>query len=147
MAGVRLGYAAAHPAWIAELDKVRPPYNVNALTQAVVPVLLRHAALLAEQAAAIRRERARMAAALAALRRVDRVSVAGQFRARPRAGRAALVRDVARRGHPGEECRRHGIRCSPNCLRITIGTPAENDALLEALSRYAMNSLVPTQRL
>ena len=29
MAGVRLGYAAAHPAWIAELDKVRPPYNVN----------------------------------------------------------------------------------------------------------------------
>ena len=41
MAGVRLGYAAAHPAWIAELDKVRPPYNVNALTQAVVPVLLR----------------------------------------------------------------------------------------------------------
>ena len=41
MAGVRLGYAAAHPAWIAEIDKVRPPYNVNALTQAVVPVLLR----------------------------------------------------------------------------------------------------------
>ena len=42
MAGIRLGYAAGHPAWIAELDKVRPPYNVNSLTQAVVPVLLRH---------------------------------------------------------------------------------------------------------
>ena len=51
LAGVRLGYAVAHPAWIAEIEKVRPPYNVNALTQAVVPVLLEHGALLAEQAA------------------------------------------------------------------------------------------------
>ncbi len=63
LAGVRLGYAAAHPAWIAELEKLRPPYNVNALTQAVVPVLLGHAALLDEQAAAIRRERTRLAGA------------------------------------------------------------------------------------
>src|SRR4029453_13661775 len=68
MAGVRLGYAAGHPAWIAELDKVRPPYNINALTQAVVPVLLGHADLLAEQAAAIRGERARLAAPLGATR-------------------------------------------------------------------------------
>jgi histidinol-phosphate aminotransferase len=40
LAGARLGYAVAHPAWIGELDKVRSPYNVNALTQAVVPVVL-----------------------------------------------------------------------------------------------------------
>ena len=34
------GYAVGHPAWIAEIDKVRSPYNLNALTQAAAPVLL-----------------------------------------------------------------------------------------------------------
>ena len=136
MAGVRLGYAAAHPAWIAELDKVRPPYNVNALTQAVVPVLLRHATLLAEQAAAIRRERGRMAAALAALRRVTVFPSHANF---------LLVRvpDAARWFATLKEA---GILVKnvdgwhpllAGCLRITVGTPAENNALLEALSRYA----------
>jgi len=136
MAGVRLGYAAAHPAWIAELDKVRPPYNINVLTQVVVPVLLRHGALLGEQAAAIRRERARMAAALAALRRVTvfpshanfllvRVPDAGRWFGTLREA-GILVKNVDG-WHP----------LLANCLRITIGTPAENNAVLDALSRYA----------
>ena len=135
MAGVRLGYAAAHPAWIAELDKIRPPYNINSLTQAVVPVLLAHEPLLAEQAAAIRRERARLATALAALRRVTvfpshanflliRVPDAPQWFATLRDA-GILIKNVDG-WHP----------LLANCLRITVGTPAENNALLEALSRY-----------
>ena len=47
MAGLRLGYAVAAPEWTAELDKVRQPYNLNALTQAVAPVLLSEGAVLA----------------------------------------------------------------------------------------------------
>lgn len=136
MAGVRLGYLAGHPAWTTEIDKIRPPYNVNVLTQTVVPVLLRHEALLAEQAAAIRRERARMAKELARLPRVTvfpsaanflliRVPDANQwFAALREAG--ILVKNV-HGWHPVLE----------NCLRITIGTPAENNAVLEALSRHA----------
>lgn len=136
MAGVRLGYAAAHPAWIAELDKVRPPYNVNTLTQAIVPVLLRHDTLLAEQAAAIRRERARMATALAALRRVTVFPSHANF---------LLVR-VPDAGHWFATLRDAGILVKKvdgwhpllaDCLRITIGTPAENNAVLEAVARYA----------
>ena len=136
MAGVRLGYAAGHPAWIAELDKVRPPYNVNTLTQAVVPVLLRHAELLDEQAAAIRRERIRMAAALGALPRVTVFPSHANF---------LLVR-VPDAGHWFGTLKEAGILVKnvdgwhpllANCLRITIGTPAENNAVLEALSRYA----------
>jgi len=136
MAGVRLGYVAGHPAWTSEIDKIRPPYNVNVLTQAVVPVLLRHDALLAEQAAAIRRERTRMAKELAKLRRVTvfpsaanfvlvRVPDAHQWFATLREA-GILVKNV-HGWHPVLE----------NCLRITIGTPAENNAVLEALSRYA----------
>ncbi len=134
MAGVRLGYAAAHPAWTTEIDKIRPPYNVNVLTQAVVPVLLRHGELLAEQAAAIRRERARMAKELAALHGVTVFPSAANFllirvpdanawfQALREAG--ILVKNV------------HGWHpLLDGCLRITIGTPAENNAVLEALSR------------
>ena len=135
LAGVRLGYAAAHPAWIAEIEKVRPPYNINVLTQAVVPVLLEHEALLSEQAATLRGERARVAAALAALRRVTvfpsqanfvlvRVPDAQHWFATLRDA-GILVKNVSA-GHP----------LLANCLRITVGTPAENDALLDALSRY-----------
>lgn len=136
MAGVRLGYAVAHPAWTAELDKVRPPYNVSALTQAVVPVLLGHGDMLAEQAAAIRAERSRVASALGALRGVRvfptqtnfillRVPEAAQWFATLRDA-GILIKNVDG-WHP----------LLANCLRITVGTPAENDALLAALSRYA----------
>ena len=41
MAGLRLGYAVSHRAWIDEIDKVRPPYNLNSLTQAAAQFLLR----------------------------------------------------------------------------------------------------------
>jgi histidinol-phosphate aminotransferase len=135
LAGARLGYAAAHPAWIAEIEKVRPPYNVNALTQAVVPVVLGHGALLAEQAATARRERERVAAALAALRRVTVFPTQANF---------VLIR-VPDAPHWFATLRDAGILVKnvsamhpllANCLRITIGTPAENDALLTALSRY-----------
>ena len=128
---------SAHPAWIAELDKVRPPYNVNALTQAVVPVLLaRTRDLLAEQAAAIRRERARMATALGALRRRRRC-----FRRTPISCWCACRTPP----HWFATLRDAGILVKnldgwhpllAGCLRITVGTPAENDAVLEALSRY-----------
>ncbi len=136
MAGVRLGYAVAHPAWTAEIDKVRSPYNVNALTQAVVPVLLQQGELLAEQVRAVRSERARVTTALSALRRVEvypsqanffvlRVPDASRWFATLREG-GILVKNL-HGGHP----------LLANCLRITVGTPAENDALIAALERYA----------
>ena len=55
------------PEWTTELNKVRQPYNLNALTQAVAPVLLAERALLAEQAARIKSERSRLGAAFAVL--------------------------------------------------------------------------------
>ena len=133
LAGARLGYAVAHPAWIAELDKVRSPYNVNALTQAAVPVVLGAADVLEAQVARIRAERSRLAAALAALPGVQvtpsdanfvlvRVPDAPAAQARLRAA-GILVKNL-HGGHP----------LTANCLRITVGTPPENDALIAALS-------------
>ena len=65
MAGLRLGYAVAAPEWIAELDKLRPPYNVNSLTQAAVIALLADPDWIGEQSAAIAAERRRLAASRA----------------------------------------------------------------------------------
>ena len=132
MAGLRLGYAVAAPAWIAELDKVRQPYNLNALTQAVAPVLLAEATLLAEQAATLRSERCRLEAALAAVTGV---------RVYPTRTNFVLAR-VADAPRWFEGLRSAGILVKNlhgthpllvHCLRITVGAPAENDALLAAL--------------
>ena len=132
MAGMRLGYAVAAPEWTDELNKVRQPYNLNALTQAAAPVLLAERALLADQAARIAAERARLAAELAALDGVvnfptytnfvlARVPDAPLWFDRLR-GAGILVKNL-HGWHPSLE----------HCLRITVGAPAENDAVIAAL--------------
>ena len=136
MAGLRLGYAVAHPAWIAELEKVRPPYNINAYTQAALPILLGESEVLDTQAAAIRAERSRVGTALARLpgvsvHRTETNFVLARVPDAPRwfaALRAAgiLVKNL------------HGWHpLLAHRLRITVGTPAENDALLRVLEKTA----------
>jgi histidinol-phosphate aminotransferase len=132
MAGLRLGYAVAAPEWIAEFDKVRQPYNLNALTQAVAPVLLAETQLLGEQAALLRAERGRLAAGLAGMTGVEvfptqtnfvllRVPDAPRWFAALR-DKGILIKNL------------HGWHPLLNqCLRITVGTPDENNALLAAL--------------
>ena len=43
LAGIRLGYLVGRPEWVAQLDKVRPPYNVSVLTQAAALFMLEQA--------------------------------------------------------------------------------------------------------
>ncbi len=136
MAALRLGYAVAAPAWIRELNKVRQPYNLNALTQAAAQVLLGERALLDRQVADIVAERARLAAALAAVPGVTvfpahanfvllRVPDAPAWFARLSA--AGILVKHLHGAHP----------LLAQCLRITVGRPAENDALLAALETIA----------
>ena len=131
MAGLRLGYAVAAPEWIAEFNKLRPPYNVNALTQAAVTALLADTAWIDEQARGVRAERERLGAALARL---------PDTRVFPTRANFIVVRVAdATRWFEGLKARRilvknlHGWHpLLANCLRITVGTPAENDLVLAA---------------
>jgi histidinol-phosphate aminotransferase len=133
MAGIRLGYAVAAPEWIAELNKVRQPYNVNALTQVAAEVLLADTDWIAEQAAAIRSGRARLEAEL------KRLSGTTVF---PTQTNFVLVRVTdANEMFEGLKARRilvknlHGWHpLLANCLRITVGTTEENDLLLAAMN-------------
>ena len=129
LAGIRLGYLVGRPEWVAQLDKVRPPYNVSVLTQAAALFMLERLDVLEAQAARIRSDRKNLGEHLAALRGVTVFpSEANFFLIRvPDAERTyqalkqqnVLVRNL----HPG-------IR---NCLRVTVGTPEENRILLGAL--------------
>jgi histidinol-phosphate aminotransferase len=132
LAGLRLGYLAGHPDWIAQFEKVRPPYNVNVLTLAAAELMLENLPILDAQAATLRAERARLAAALGdtpgvvafpsaanfilfRVQRPDRIFAALKER-------GILVKNVARM-HP----------LLDGCLRVTVGTAAENQAFIKAL--------------
>ena len=129
LAGIRLGYLVGRAEWVAQLDKVRPPYNVSVLTQAAALFLLERLDVLEAQAARIKSDRATLGQSLAALKGVKVFpSQANFFLIRvPDADRVyeglkqqnVLVRNL----HPG-------IR---HCLRVTVGTPDENRILLTAL--------------
>jgi histidinol-phosphate aminotransferase len=129
LAGIRLGYLVGRPEWVAQLDKVRPPYNVSVLTQAAALFMLERLEVLEEQAARIRAERATLGASLKGLTDVTVFpSEANFFLIRvPDADRtyAALKEQnvLVRNLNPG-------IR---NCLRVTVGTPDENRILITAL--------------
>jgi histidinol-phosphate aminotransferase len=133
MAGIRLGYAVAAPEWIAEFNKVRQPYNVNALTQAAAQALLADTSWIDEQAATIRSERARLEEELKRLPGTTVFPTQTNFV-------LVRVRD-ANAVFDGLKQRRilvknlHGWHpLLANCLRITVGTAKENDALLGAMS-------------
>ncbi|HEX8804082.1 MAG TPA: histidinol-phosphate transaminase [Acidimicrobiales bacterium] len=133
MAAARLGYLVG-PRWlVAELDKVVLPYHLDTVKQAAGTLALRFHDEMRSRVAAIVEERGRVAAALAALP-VD-VWPSGAnfvlFRPRQRDGhevwralldRSVLVRDCA--SWPRLD----------GCLRVTIGTPGEDDAFLAALA-------------
>ncbi|MDE2204471.1 MAG: histidinol-phosphate transaminase [Burkholderiaceae bacterium] len=133
LAGIRLGYVVGHPKWIAELDKVRPPYNVNVLTEATAQFVLEHADVLDAQAATLRAERARLMAALSALSGVEVFPSAANFvllRVADAAGlfekllkRRILIKNVSRM-HP----------LLTNCLRVTVSSPEENVQFLDAFA-------------
>ncbi|HEY6720066.1 MAG TPA: histidinol-phosphate transaminase, partial [Burkholderiales bacterium] len=98
LAGIRLGYAAARPEWIREFDKVRPPYNVNVLTQIVAERALAHYGELEAQARDIVAERERLAAELRKLSRVTVFPSAANFILLRVPGAASIFEGMKRRG-------------------------------------------------
>jgi histidinol-phosphate aminotransferase len=132
LAGVRLGYLCGHAALVAQIDKVRPPYNVSVLNAEATLFALDHADEYARQAASIRAERERLQRALRGMPGVtpfpseaNMILVRVADAARTHAGlreRGVLVKNVAAL-HP----------LLANCLRLTVGTPEDNAQLLAAL--------------
>ena len=132
LAGVRIGYMMGHKALIAEVDKVRPPYNISVLNYECALFALEHADVFAQQAAELRAQRARLLTALRTMAGVKawdsdanmiliRVSDAQKAFDGLKA-RGVLVKNVSKM-HP----------LLAQCLRVTVGTADENTHLLAAL--------------
>ena len=138
LAGIRLGYMAGRPGWIMQFDKVRPPYNINVLTQATADFLLDHLAVLDAQAADLRVQRAALASEVAALPGMTVFPSAGNFLLVrvPDAAVAfetlltsrVLIKNVGKM-HP----------LLANCVRLTVGTAEENAHMVAALKKLAPN--------
>ncbi len=136
LAGIRLGYLCGDPAWIGEFNKVRPPYNVNVLTLAVAEFMLERRGLLDEQAGLLRVERARVLALLRQLAGLTAFDSAANFLLfRVDGGSAGAQRVFAALKERGIliKNRTHVHPLLEGCLRVTVGTPQENDAFVAAL--------------
>lgn len=133
LAGLRLGLAIGPAGWLAQFEKLRLPYNVNALSMAAAELLLDHRDVLDAQTRRIVEERGRLEAAL------DRVPGATRFAS---AANFVLVRvPDAPRAFEGLKRRGilvrnfHGVHpLLAHCLRLTVGTPDENDRMVAALA-------------
>jgi histidinol-phosphate aminotransferase len=132
MAGLRVGFTISAPAIAAVLEKVRPPYNLSSLDQRAAEFLVEQAAdWCAERAAEVVAERSRLATALAALGLDVFASEANLLLVRfPDSQRTYhLLADA------GISVRNFGTTGPlAGCLRITVGAPAENAALLAVLA-------------
>ncbi|HUE59597.1 MAG TPA: histidinol-phosphate transaminase [Acidimicrobiales bacterium] len=132
MAAVRLGYLIGPPEVVATLERVALPYHLDSVKQAAGRLALKFVGEMEERVGLIVRERQRVTAALGNLPVTVWPSQANfvLFRPERRKGsevwqelleRSVLVRDTS--SWPGLS----------GCLRVTIGTPAENGAFLSAL--------------
>ncbi len=142
LAGVRLGYLLGPQALVHELDKLRPPYNVSVLNAECALFALEHADVFAQQAAQIRQQRGWLIGALARLPGVKPFASEANMVLVRLPGRDSADVDAAQRCF--EHLKQHGIlvknvsKMHPllsNCLRITVGTPAENAQLICALQQ------------
>jgi len=132
LAGIRLGYMSAAPALLEQFEKVRPPYNVNVMTQAAAEFALDHLDTLNEQAALLREQRTVLSAALAALPNVTVFPSAANFiTIRVADADTTHTNLLARKFLVKNLSKMHSVLT--NCLRITVSTPEENAAFLDAL--------------
>lgn len=134
LAALRVGVLLASPELVHELNKVRLPYNVSSFSQLAAEAVLREPGYLDEQIRTLVAERRRLFEALSGRKGVvpfpsDANFILFRTQQPSREvfealrSQAVLVRDLG--GRPG---------LLHNCLRVTVGTPQENQAFLDALA-------------
>ncbi len=133
-AALRVGWLVGRPALISEVDKVRLPYNMNSLAQALGRLALTE--LEPEIAGIVRSvvaERGRVSRALAELPGVSVTPSQANFLwFRSERPAAELFSGLAERSVLVRSFHQRGGRLAHQ-LRVTIGTAAENDRFLAAL--------------
>jgi len=134
LAGLRLGLLAGPEKWISEFDKVRLPYNINILTQVTAEFALKHSDVFEKQATLIREQRDWL---------FEELKSFSQFQVFPSRANFILLRVLDGDATSIFEClKKQGVLIKnmhpaggvlSQCLRVTVSTPEENQALISAL--------------
>lgn len=137
LAAIRFGWIRMHPFLAAEVDKVRQPFNLNGLTQEIATLALTDLApVLDEQVRAVVEERAKLFTGLDSFDELRPYPSAANFILVATSGDTGrlcehlLEHGIAVRSFAGHGGRLHGL------FRVTVGTPDENEKLLEAVKRF-----------
>ena len=132
LAGLRLGMGFASKEIIAILNKVKPPYNINTLTQEKALEALSHLDEKNEAVDILFNERIKLRKALAELENVHHIYPSDANFLLVKINNASSIYDqLVKRSIIVRN--RANITLCENCLRISIGTPKENEKLLSAL--------------
>ncbi|MFI4926420.1 MAG: histidinol-phosphate transaminase [Burkholderiales bacterium] len=131
LAGVRIGYMMGPQRLVQEIDKVRPPYNVSVLNCEAALFALEHEDVFAAQAEELKRERARLQAALKDMGLKSWPSDANMILVRVPDPDASFEGMKARKVLVKNVSRMHPLLAG--CLRLTVGTADENAQMLAAL--------------
>ncbi len=136
LAGLRLGYGLVHEEIAAHLWKIKQPYNLNLAAQAAALASLDDLAYLRSNVARIVAERERLLAALQAIPFLHPYpSQANFILCRVMQGNALELKQALER--QGILVRYYRTALLRDCIRISVGTPEQNNVVLAALQEFA----------
>lgn len=132
MAGLRLGFLVGSKAWLAQLEKLRLPYNINVLTQRVAEKLLQYHDVLLRQAEQIKQDRAWLYERLVGVADVRPYMSDANFILFRVMHADKIFQGLKKRGVLIKSLNKsHPLLV--DCLRVTVGTPQENEQFIRAL--------------
>lgn len=134
-AGLRIGYAAGTPEIIGELQKILPPYNMNQLSLATAKLALQHYSdTVAATIAELKNERERMFAELQSIRRLNAFQSQANFITIRVPDADTLYQTLKDNRILVKKL--HGSHpLLAQCIRITIGSPVQNNAVLAVIKQ------------
>ena len=134
MAALRIGILCANPRVLAELEKVRLPYNINSYSQAAASAILGHWEILEDQVARIVSQREQMEKAMAAIPEIRVFPSKANFILFKTGSADRLYGHLCGKGILIRNLNQPGAL--EGCLRVTVGKPEENREFLEHLTAY-----------
>lgn len=132
LAGLRLGFMAGSHEWLGQLEKLRLPYNINVLTQLVAQKILAQLDVLTQQTEQIKQQRLMLRQRLEMMPGVEVFPSDANFILIRVAAADKVFEGIKQRGVLIKNLSR-GHEMLNNCLRITVGTPEENERFVHAL--------------
>jgi len=135
-AAVRLGMAFAAPEIVTVLNKVKYPYNINRLTQDYALRMLNNTENMGEWVKILLQERTRLQNQLSELPSVEKIyPTDANFLLVKVTDANASYEHLVKKGIIVRK--RNNVSLCGNCLRITVGTPSENDSLIQELRNFS----------